>query len=208
MELAQRIEQFSKMATDDPENELAHFRLGQLLMEADRTADAAASFARTLQLNPEFSKVYQLLGECHAKLGDPAKAVEVLTQGYAVAEERGDKMPRDAMGKLLLELGAPIPTVAPAAADDDDDSPGTGFRCERPGCTAGKRARALPAPPMPDELGARIAATICSDCWQAWFKDYSVKVINELRLDLSSEQGSAEYDRHMLEFFGFDEPEN
>ena len=30
-QLADRIAQFKKMATDDPENELGHFRLGQLL---------------------------------------------------------------------------------------------------------------------------------------------------------------------------------
>ena len=37
------------------------------------------------------------------------------------------------------------------------------------------------------------------------FKDLSIKVINELRLDLSSEFGQAEYDRHMREFLGFEE---
>jgi hypothetical protein len=29
-------------------------------------------------------------------------------------------------------------------------------------------------------------------------------VVNELRLDLSSESGQAEYDRHMKEYFGFE----
>jgi hypothetical protein len=32
-QLQQRIDQFRKMANDDPDNELGHFRLGQLLME-------------------------------------------------------------------------------------------------------------------------------------------------------------------------------
>ena len=31
--LQERIAQFRKMATDDPDNELGHYRLGQLLME-------------------------------------------------------------------------------------------------------------------------------------------------------------------------------
>ena len=31
--LEERIAQFRKMASDDPDNELGHFRLGQLLME-------------------------------------------------------------------------------------------------------------------------------------------------------------------------------
>jgi hypothetical protein len=33
-QLEERIAQFRKMAEDDPDNELGHFRLGQLLMEA------------------------------------------------------------------------------------------------------------------------------------------------------------------------------
>jgi Fe-S cluster biosynthesis and repair protein YggX len=62
------------------------------------------------------------------------------------------------------------------------------------------------AAPMPDEMGQRIFATICQECWTAWLKDYSIKVVNELRLDLSSEFGQAEYDKYMREFFGFESP--
>jgi hypothetical protein len=36
-------------------------------------------------------------------------------------------------------------------------------------------------------------------------RNFSIKVINELRLDLSTERGQAEYDRYMREFFGFDD---
>ena len=108
-QLAERIAQFRKMATDDPDNELGHFRLGQLLMEDNQHAEAIASFARTLELSPHFSKVYQLLAECHIKLERPAEAIKVLNQGWQVADERGDKMPRDAMGQLLRQLGEAAP---------------------------------------------------------------------------------------------------
>lgn len=201
--LHDRINQFRKMATDDADNELGHFRLGQLLLEDNQPAEAIKSFERTLELSPQFSKVYQLLGESHGKLGAKDKAIEVLTTGYKVADERGDKMPRDAMAKMLAQFGAPVPQAeAPAA----DDGPDTGFRCERPGCMAGRRAKPLAtAPTLGGELSDRIMRTICADCWENWKKDYSIKVINELRLDLSSEFGAAEYDKHMRGFFGFDE---
>src|SRR5205809_3970921 len=104
MNLQERIAQFRKMATDDPENELGHFRLGQLLMDDSQFAEAAKSFERTLELSPQFSKVYQLLGECRVKLDQKPKAIEVLTAGVKVADERGDKMPRDAMAKMLTDL--------------------------------------------------------------------------------------------------------
>jgi Fe-S cluster biosynthesis and repair protein YggX len=201
-QLQDRIAQFRKMATDDPDNELGHYRLGQLLQEDGQYAEAVKSFDRTLELSPQFSKVFELLGQCHTKLGDTAKAIEVLTTGYKVADERGDKMPRDAMAKQLKDLGAPIPE---SAAPVVDDGPDTGFRCSRPTCAFGKRAKPLAAPPMPDAMGQQIFATVCQECWTAWLKDQSIKVVNELRLDLSSEFGQSEYDKYMREFFGFED---
>ena len=201
---ADRIAQFRKMTTDDPDNELGHFRLGQLLMEDGQFAPAAESFARTIELSPEFSKAFQLLGESHGKAGDAAKAIEVLTTGYGVADRRGDKIPRDAMGKLLVQYGGTVPASA-GPAPEVDDGPETGFKCYRPMCSAGRRAKPLAEAPIAGPTGDRIAAEICAACWDAWKKDYSIKVINELRLDLSSESGAAEYDRHMKEFLGFED---
>src|SRR6478672_13080233 len=100
-QLQERIAQFRKMANDDPDNELGHFRLGQLLMEAGQFPEAIESFRRTLELSPQFSKVYQLLGQCYLAAGDRKLAADVWTTGFKVADERGDFMPRDEMGKLL-----------------------------------------------------------------------------------------------------------
>src|SRR5437762_625252 len=108
-QLQDRIAQFRKMANDDPDNELGHFRLGQLFMEAGQDEEAIASFRRTLQLSPQFSKVYQLLATTLLKLNRQEEAVQVLQQGFAVADERGDNMPRDEMAKMLVQLGRPVP---------------------------------------------------------------------------------------------------
>ena len=70
--LDDRIAQFRKMTTDDPENELGHFRLGQLFMEDAKYAEGIKSFERTLELSPQFSKVYQLLGECREDRSRPS----------------------------------------------------------------------------------------------------------------------------------------
>lgn len=199
-QLQDRIAQFRKMATDDPDNELGHFRLGQLLMEAGQFDEAIQSFQKTLDLSPQFSKVYQLQAQCLMQLQKNEEAIALLKKGFAVADERGDKMPRDDMSRLLVQLGQPAPV--PKGAVTGGDGPETGFRCQRPGCFAGSRARQLAKPPMPDEIGKRIYENVCDDCWRLWFKDYSIKVINELHLDLSSEFGQDEYDRYMREFLG------
>jgi tetratricopeptide (TPR) repeat protein len=198
-QLEERILQFRKMAHDDPTNELGHFRLGQLLMEAEQFDEAAASFRRTLELSPQFSKVFQLLATCLIKQGQVDEAASVLEKGYGIADERGDNMPRDAMAKMLGELGKPVPESKKRPADLGD-----GFRCQRPGCMSGKYARKLAAPPIHDEIGKQIQEGVCADCWNDWLRSYSIKVINELRLDLSTERGQEEYDRYMREYLGLD----
>ena len=61
-DMTNAIERFRKMANDDPKNELGHFSLGKALLEAGQSEDAAASLRRCLELNPNLSKAYQLLG--------------------------------------------------------------------------------------------------------------------------------------------------
>ncbi len=200
-DLQERIAQFRKMANDDPENELGHFRLGQLLVEAGQHADAVASFRRTLELSPQFSKVFQLLGASLFKLGKRDDALRVLREGFAIADERGDNIPRDEMVKLLVQLGEPAPESKRDKLPGGGASEG-GFRCQRPGCFAGARARQLPKPPMSDEVGKKIYEQVCADCWQYWLRDLSIKVINEMRLDLSTEQGADMYDQVMRESLG------
>jgi len=193
----ERIAQFRKMANDDPENELGHFSLGKALMDAEQFSEAVPAFERTLALNPQFSKAYQLLGACFVKLGNQDQAIKALREGYAVAEERGDNVPRDEMAKLLKELGIepPAPKRAAAAA------PSGGFHCQRPGCQAGTYARQMPAPPTRDELGRQIYDSICADCWREWLA-MGVKVINEMRLDLGDERAQEIYDNYMKEYLG------
>ena len=198
-QLPDRIAQFRKMASDDPDNELGHYRLGQLLMEAGQLDEAVRCFRRTLELSPQFSKVYQLLGQCLIQQSKRDEALKVLKDGFAVADERGDRIPRDEMAKLISEQGEPAPVPKQAAAPGPT---GDGFRCLRPACLAGAHSRQLPGPPMSDEIGKKIHASICADCWNEWLRNYSIKVINELRLDLSTERGQEVYDQTMREFLG------
>jgi tetratricopeptide (TPR) repeat protein len=200
--LQERIAQFRKMANDDPDNELGHYRLGQLLLEDKQYAEAVRSFRRTLELSPQFSKVYHLLAEALLKDNQGEEAIQVLREGFAVADERGDNMPRDEMARLLVQLGEPAPVSKRATATAAVGA--GGFRCQRPMCLAGSRARQLPRPPLSDDIGRRIHETICADCWNDWLRNYSIKVINELRLDLSTERGQEEYDRYMREFLGME----
>lgn len=198
--LDERIAQFRKMVAELPDDDLGHYRLGQLLLEDGQHEEAVKSFRRTLELSPQFSKVFQLLGTALIKLGRKDEAIKVLRDGFAVADERGDSIPRDEMAKLLTSLGETPPEAKKATKPTV--GPG-GFLCQRPGCIAGQFARQLPRPPMNDEIGRKIYEQVCADCWeQVWLKNLSVKVINEMRLDLSTDQGCEMYDQVMRETLG------
>jgi Fe-S cluster biosynthesis and repair protein YggX len=199
-QIQDRIAQFRKMANDDPDNELGHYRLGQLLMEAGQHEEAVQSFGRTLELSPQFSKVYQLLGTSLIKLGRSNDAIKVLHDGFAVADQRGDNVPRDEISRLLVSLGEPAPT--PAQRASTARATAGAFNCQRPGCVAGGYGHQLPRPPMQDELGRRIYESVCAECWDYWLRNLSIKVINEMRLDLSEEKHAEIYDQIMRETLG------
>lgn len=189
-----RIEQFRKMANDDPNNELAHFSLGRALLDSGDTSSAIDSFQQALSLNANISKVYQLLAEAHLKLNDRGSAVAALTRGVQVADARGDVLPKNQMIASLTELGAPIPaisaTTGPSAAVGDGQ-----VHCKRCGQVGKKLAR----PPFKTEFGQAIFEGTCAPCWQEGIK-MGTKVINELRLPLSDPQAQKVWDQHIREF--------
>ena len=198
-DLDERIARFKNMADADPSNELGHFSLGKALIEAGRFQEAAESLCRTTELNPTLSKAYQLLGEAYDQAAQRDKAIETLTQGIAIADKQGDRIPRDAMAALLSRWGAPVPKFHSDSASQESTTQGTetpsDFVCARCRQPRGKLAR----PPFKGSLGEKIFALVCEPCWREWIP-MGTKVINELALELRDPAGQAAYDQHMLEF--------
>jgi Fe-S cluster biosynthesis and repair protein YggX len=198
MDINERIAQFRNMAEADPTNEMAHFSLANALLQAERYDEAATAFGRCIELRPDMSKAYQLAGQALSKSNKRDAAVAILTKGFEVASERGDRMPRDGIAELLKSLDAPVPEVAvkaKTAASTDG-----GFVCQR----TGRPGTQLPKPPFRGPLGQRIYETISAQTWSDWLGQ-GTKVINEFRLDLSREDHARIYDQHMLEFLGLEE---
>ena len=200
-DLERRIAKFERMASADPDNEMAHFSLGNAYLQAGRAAEAAKCFESCIAIAPEMSKAYQLAGQSMIDAGWEDKAVEVLMKGYEVAAGKGDRMPQEAIAKLLQSIGREPPKLAAeveAAAAKLRES-GT-FICQRTG-SAGHQ---MTKPPFKGPVGAWIHANIAEETWQDWIRQ-GTKVINELRLDLSRENDAITYDRHMHEYLGVDE---
>lgn len=199
-----RIQQFKQMSEADPDNELGHFSLGKAYLEAERPAEAITPLERALALKPRLSKAYQILAEAFESMGQKSKAIETWTRGVVVADEQGDRMPRDAMAAKLREYGALVPAFKtadrPAASGESTAESATGFKCSRCGRPSGQLARQ----PFKGALGERVFRSICNTCWREWI-GMGTKVINELGLVLSSKAGQEAYDQYMIEFLQLEE---
>ena len=188
-----RIDQFRKMASDDPANALGHFSLGRELLNAGKAGEAVPSFERVIQIDPNLSRAYQLLGTALLQLDRRDDAVARLSEGLKVAHERGDVLPKNEMSKMLKDLGAPVPELA---APRQATAVGEGqVQCKR----CGRVAARLPRPPMRNDFGNQIYENVCADCWREAI-GYGTKVINELRLPMNDPQASKMWDQHIREF--------
>lgn len=198
--LEQRIEQFENMAAADPENEMAHFSLGNAYLQAGRAAEAAQAFQRCLDINPEMSKAYQLAGQAMIDAGWTDQAAELLNKGYEVAAAKGDLMPRDAIAELLQSIGKEPPQLSEDVKQKADELEASGaFICKR----TGRPGKQLPDPPMRGPLGQWIYDNISQETWSEWIGQ-GTKVINELRLDFSRDEDQLVYEQHMCEYLGID----
>jgi Fe-S cluster biosynthesis and repair protein YggX len=189
-----RIEQFRKMANDDPNNELGHFSLGRALLDAGRFQEAAQSFQRVLAINPNIGKAFQLLADAQLKLGQRDYAIDTLKRGIQTAHNRGDLMPRNEMSKALKELGVEPPSFGPATAPGAVVGEGQ-LQCSRCGRVMAKMSK----PPFRNAQGQKIQDKVCAECWREWI-GMGTKVINELRLPLNDPMAQKMYDQHMMEF--------
>ena len=188
---ADRIAQFEKMAAADPTNEMAHFSLGNAYLQAGRFAESAQSLEKCIAANAEMSKAYQLCGDAMIKAGWEDKAVVVLEKGYMIAAAKGDRLPQQAIAKLLEGIGRHAPVLA------EEKETAERLRTGRPGTK-------LPSPPLRGPLGAWIFENISAETWRQWIGQ-GTKVINELRLDFTRDRDQEMYDQHMREYLGIDE---
>lgn len=194
--LEDRIAQFEKMCREDPENDMAHFSLGGAYNQAGRFEDAAASYIRCFELNPGFSKAYQLAGAALMATQQTERAKKILLDGYHVAATKGDLMPKNAIAEMLETLGEPVPQVESEAPPPPEGS----FLCH----VTGKPGTEMTRAPFKGPVGEWIRENVSNETFQDWIRQ-GTKVINELRLDLSRDEDEAVYDQHMREFLGIDE---
>ena len=202
MDLDTRINQFRSLIETDPDNDMAHFSLGNALLQAERHQEAAESFVRCTEINKGMTKAFQLAGRAYIDAGNQDQAKEVLTWGYIEAVTRGDMLPKNAIEEMLNEIGADIPEVVQKGEQSEPATAGSGgdFRCTK----TGQMGHKLPRPPFKNAIGQWIQDSISNETFNEWIA-MGTKVINELRLDLSRDDHDAAYDYAMRLYIGLND---
>ena len=159
----ERINRFKALTEADPSNELGFFSLGRAYVDAGQPAEAIPALQRVIALNSNFSKAYALLGMAQRATGDEAGAVTTLTNGYRIANDRGDLMPRNDIALMLKELGAPIPEAKVEQLSPEDSAAGK-IKCLRCGRIAAK----MPSAPFSGPMGEQIHNSVCRPCFTEW----------------------------------------
>ncbi len=194
MDLDQRIEQFEALAQEDPSDAMTWFSLGNAYAEAGRHQEAATAFERTIAVNMNLSRAYQLAAEQYLAMEDAARALPLLREGFEIASRNGDMKVKDAIVGHFEALGEEPPkdeTVRP------EDVPEGSFLCRRTKRLGTEMERA----PFKGPVGEWIKANIAQETWREWIAQ-GTKVINELRLDLSKDEDAETYDKYMRDYLG------
>ncbi len=101
---AARIEQFKAVLALDPEDVTVHFGLGQAYLEADQPAEAEPVLRRAVELKPDYTAAYHLLGRALEQSGKIAEALAIYERGIAVGERTRDMIPLEKMRARVRRL--------------------------------------------------------------------------------------------------------
>ena len=82
---------FLKMLDAGKDGALLRYSLGNEYAKAGDAANAALHLRRAVELDPEYTAAWKLLGRMLADSGHAAEALEIYAEGIAVAGRRGDK---------------------------------------------------------------------------------------------------------------------
>lgn len=196
-----RIEQFRTLLEGDPDNDMAHFSLGNALIQAGRHDEAAESFLACTRINPGMTKAFQLAGRALIDSDQTDRAHEVLVKGYEEATTRGDMLPKNEIADMLREIGKDIPEISnETPTEGGGGTEGGDFKDRKTGRMGTRMARA----PFKGPVGAWYLENISKENFDEWI-GMGTKIINELRLDLSRDEHDLVYDYAMRRYLGLDD---
>jgi predicted Zn-dependent protease len=99
------LENFLKMLDAGKDGALLRYSLGNEYAKAGDAANATVHLRRAVELDPEYTAAWKLLGRSLADSGHAGDALEAYKEGIAVAGRRGDKQAQKEMQVFARRLG-------------------------------------------------------------------------------------------------------
>jgi uncharacterized protein HemY len=96
-----RIDAFTAMAKDQPDNEMIWYGLANEYTKLGDWLNATDALRNVIRLKPDYTSAYQMLGTALANSGQTEEARGIWTQGLAIADRTGAWKARQHMEGLL-----------------------------------------------------------------------------------------------------------
>ena len=107
MMVQSKIEVFTAMLAEQPENTMIWYGLANEQYKVELWAEAATSFRQVVSLNPDYTAAYQMLGTVLANAGDLAGAKQAWRDGIEAADRTGAWKAGQHMRALLAGIAGP-----------------------------------------------------------------------------------------------------
>jgi Flp pilus assembly protein TadD len=104
-----RLAIFESMARDQANDPMIWYGLANEYSRVERWAESADALRRVVELNPDYTAAYQLLGTALLNVGSTEEAKAAWRQGIAVADRTGAWKARQHMQGLLDGLSDSSP---------------------------------------------------------------------------------------------------
>ena len=98
--IAERLE---PLLDTGPDTALLRFSLGNAYL-ADNPAKAAVHLTRAVELDPQYSAAWKILGKALSQSGNEPAAIDAYRRGIDVADAKGDKQAAKEMQVFLKRL--------------------------------------------------------------------------------------------------------
>jgi cytochrome c-type biogenesis protein CcmH/NrfG len=99
-----RVAYYQGFVDKDPNNTMAWYVLAQEHAKAGALADAVAAYRRVIEIDPAYVAAYYHGAVVLQRAGDMVGARDLLTDGLAAAQKKGDLKTAGEIQELLLQL--------------------------------------------------------------------------------------------------------
>ena len=103
------IENLERLLASGKDGALLRFGLGNAYAQARDWTNAITHLKRAVEIDPQYSAAWKLLGKSCTEAGDVDGAIDAYRRGIAAAEQRGDKQALKEMQVFLRRLVKPPP---------------------------------------------------------------------------------------------------